>query len=83
MKRYFMKVAWLICAISLLGNVTPAAAQEAAPAKALTPLEQTLLSSERDFIAAAKKVTLHFSSGLCPQISLSSASTGSSTNART
>ncbi len=55
MKRYFMKVAWLICAISLLGNVTPAAAQEAAPAKALTPLEQTLLSSERDFIAAAKK----------------------------
>ena len=78
-----MKLAWLMCAILLLGSVIPGAAQQAAPAKALAPLEQTLLSSEKDFIAAAKKGDAAFFKRTLPQISLSSASTGSSTNART
>ncbi|MGA2375229.1 MAG: nuclear transport factor 2 family protein [Candidatus Sulfotelmatobacter sp.] len=50
-----MKLGWVMCAILSLGSVTPGSAQESAPAKALSPLEQTLLSSERDFLAAAKK----------------------------
>jgi hypothetical protein len=50
-----MKLGWVICAILLLGSVIPGVAQEAAPAKTLSPLEQTLLSGEKDFIAAAKK----------------------------
>ncbi len=50
-----MKLAWVMCTILSLGSVIPAAAQEAASAKALSPLEQTLLSNEKDFLAAAKK----------------------------
>jgi Domain of unknown function (DUF4440) len=50
-----MKLVWVVCAILSLGSVIPGAAQEAAPAKALSPLEQTLLSNEKDFLAAAKK----------------------------
>jgi hypothetical protein len=50
-----MKLGWVISATLLFGSVIPAATQEAAPAKALTPFEQTLLSGEKNFIAAAKK----------------------------
>jgi hypothetical protein len=50
-----MKLYWVISAIFLLGSVKPGAAQEAAPAKPLSPFEQTLLSDEKDFIAASKK----------------------------
>jgi hypothetical protein len=50
MKRYF--VAWLI----LLGMAGSASAQSAnAPAKAPSPLEQTLMSAEKSFVEAAKK----------------------------
>jgi hypothetical protein len=54
MKRYF--VAWLI----LLGMAGGANAQSAAqtpnaPAKAPSPLEQTLMSAEKSFVEAAKK----------------------------
>ncbi|MGB6477487.1 MAG: nuclear transport factor 2 family protein, partial [Candidatus Sulfotelmatobacter sp.] len=50
-----MKLVWGMCAILSLASVIVGAAQEAAPVKALSPTEQTLLSSERDFLAAAKK----------------------------
>jgi hypothetical protein len=50
-----MKLGWIMSAIFLFGSIMSAAAQEAAPAKPLSPLEQTLLSGEKDFIAAAKK----------------------------
>jgi len=50
-----MKLGWMMCAILSLGSVIPSVAQEAATARALSPLEQTLVSGEKDFIAAAKK----------------------------
>jgi hypothetical protein len=50
-----MKLVWVMCTILSLGSVIPGAAQQAAPAAALSPLEQTLLSNEKDFLAAAKK----------------------------
>jgi hypothetical protein len=55
-----MKLVWAMCAILSLGAVIPGVAQEAAPAKALSPLQQTLLSGEKDFIAAAKKGDVAF-----------------------
>jgi hypothetical protein len=55
-RRKFMKVQWTVLAILLcLGVGNPAVAQTAAPAKPLTPLEQTLIANEKSFIAAAKK----------------------------
>lgn len=54
MKLGRMKLAWMICAVFLLVSAA-GAAQEAAPAKPLSPLEQTLISGEKGFIAAAKK----------------------------
>jgi len=50
-----MKLGWVICAILSLASVIPAVAQEAMPARTLSPLEQTLLAGEKDFIAAVKK----------------------------
>jgi hypothetical protein len=55
MEGHFMKMAWLICVGLLLGSVIPGVAQAPAPAKALSPLEQTLISSEKSLIEAKKK----------------------------
>jgi hypothetical protein len=49
-----MKVGLGICAIFLLVNVIPCAAQAPA-AKVLSPLEQTLVASEKSLIEAKKK----------------------------
>jgi Domain of unknown function (DUF4440) len=56
-----MTLRCLFCAVFFFSMASVSgAAQEAAPAKALSPLEQTLLSSEKDFIAAAKKGDIAF-----------------------
>ena len=49
-----MKVGLAICAIFLLASVVLSAAQAPA-AKALSPLEQTLIASEKSLIEAKKK----------------------------
>ena len=51
-----MTLHWIAGTILLcLGVGNPAVAQTAATAKALSPLEQTLIANEKSFIAAAKK----------------------------
>src|SRR5271167_4774687 len=50
-----MKLGWVICAVFLLGSVVPSVAQSPAPAKTLSPLEQTLRASEKSLIEAKKK----------------------------
>jgi hypothetical protein len=51
-----MKAGCLICAIVLLlATSTPVIAQNPAPAKTLTPLEQALTASEKSLIEAKKK----------------------------
>jgi hypothetical protein len=54
----FMKLIYF-CAIFLLGSVAAGVAQ-AADGKNLSPLEQTLISGEKGFIAAAKKGDVAF-----------------------
>jgi hypothetical protein len=49
-----MKVRLVICAIFLLASVVPSFAQ-AGPAKVLSPLEQSLIASEKSLIEAKKK----------------------------
>jgi len=44
-----------MCAVFLLGSVILGVAQAPAPAKALSPLEQTLIASEKSLIEAKKK----------------------------
>jgi hypothetical protein len=51
----FMKLVWLGCAIFILGSSISSGAQVAAPAKTLSPLEQTLIASEKSLIEAKKK----------------------------
>jgi len=48
-----MKLSWLICVMLLMA--LPASAQTPAPAKPLTPLEQTLIANEHGLIEAKKK----------------------------
>jgi hypothetical protein len=54
-----MKMRWMACAVfllvSLVVSVVPGVAQESATAKALSPLEQSLISSEKSLIEAKKK----------------------------
>jgi hypothetical protein len=50
-----MKLSLMICAVSLLVSVIPGAAQVPADAKDLSPLEQSLITSERSLIEAKKK----------------------------
>ena len=50
-----MKLGWLICAVFLLASVIPGVAQNPAPGKNLSPLEQTLVASEKNLIEAKKK----------------------------
>ena len=47
-----MKVGWLICADFGLAPIIPGVAQAPAPAKVLTPLEQSLMASEKSLIEA-------------------------------
>jgi hypothetical protein len=53
MKQRYIRI-YVLSAI-LLSSAVTAFAQANAPSKPLTPLEQTLMSAEKDFIAAAKK----------------------------
>ena|ERR1039457_7161235 len=55
MQRHFMKLGWMICAVFLAASVVPGVAQTAAPGKALSPLEQVLMASEKSLIEAKKK----------------------------
>ncbi len=50
-----MKLAGLISAVCLWASVVPAIAQAPAPAKTLSPLEQTLIATEKSLIEAQKK----------------------------
>jgi hypothetical protein len=50
-----MKLGWVIGAIFLLVSVVPFVAQTSAAAKTLSPLEQTLIASEKSLIEAKKK----------------------------
>lgn len=50
-----MKMGWVICAAFCLASGIPSVAQTPAPAKALSPLEQTLIASEKSLIEAKKK----------------------------
>jgi len=50
-----MKAGWMICAFFLLASVVSGAGQSPAAAKALSPLEQTLIASEKSLIEAKKK----------------------------
>lgn len=51
-----MTFRWLAGALFIFWMASiSGVAQEAAPGKALSPMEQTLVSSEKSFIAAAKK----------------------------
>jgi len=50
-----MKVRWLAYAVFFLAGALPAIAQTPAAAKSLGPLEQTVIASEKNLIAAKKK----------------------------
>jgi hypothetical protein len=50
-----MKLAWVSCAVFLLVTVIPSVSQTPAAAKTLSPLEQTLIASEKSLIEAKKK----------------------------
>lgn len=50
-----MKSLYLIFAVFLLSIAVPGIAQTPAPAKALSPFEQTLIASEKSLIEAKKK----------------------------
>jgi hypothetical protein len=50
-----MKSELLICAVLLLAGGIPGSAQTPAPAKVLSPLEQTLIANENSLIEAKKK----------------------------
>lgn len=50
-----MKLGGMVCAIFFLSSVIPSVAQGPAAAKALSPLEQTLMASEKSLIEAKKK----------------------------
>jgi hypothetical protein len=50
-----MKMVWLICAVFLLASVILGVAQAPPSGNALSPLEQSLIASEKSLIAAKKK----------------------------
>jgi hypothetical protein len=50
-----MKLGWVICAVLLLGSVVPGVAQTSLATRALSPLEQNLIASEKSLIDAKKK----------------------------
>jgi len=50
-----MKLCWMICTALFLVSCIPGMAQTRAPAKVLSPLEQTLIGNEKSLIEAKKK----------------------------
>jgi len=50
-----MKLGWMACAVFLVASFIPGVAQESATAKALSPLEQSLIAGEKSLIEAKKK----------------------------
>lgn len=50
-----MKLSWMMIVVFLLGVAICAIAQDSAPAKPISPLEQTLIASEKSLIEARKK----------------------------
>jgi hypothetical protein len=50
-----MKAGWMNCVFFLMASVVSGAGQSPAPAKVLSPLEQTLIASEKSLIEAKKK----------------------------
>jgi hypothetical protein len=50
-----MKISLTICAVLLLASAVPVAAQAPVAAKPRSPLEQTLIASEKSLIEAKKK----------------------------
>ena len=50
-----MKLGWMVCAVFLVASFIPGVAQESATAKALSPLEQSLIAGEKSLIEAKKK----------------------------
>jgi hypothetical protein len=55
MGGHFMKLGWVICVVVLLSNVIPGVAQTPVATRGLSPLEQTLMASEKNLIEAKKK----------------------------
>jgi hypothetical protein len=55
MEGRLMKLGSVIYVVFLLGSVIPGVAQGSAAAKTLSPLEQTLIASEKSLIEAKKK----------------------------
>ena len=54
-QEHFMKLSWMMIVVFLLGVAICAIAQDSAPAKPISPLEQTLIASEKSLIEARKK----------------------------
>jgi hypothetical protein len=50
-----MKSGWISCAVLFLAVIMPGVGQTPTPAKPLSPLEQTLIASEKSLIEAKKK----------------------------
>jgi hypothetical protein len=50
-----VKLGHMICVVFLLGSCIPCVAQAPTTAKGLSPLEQTLITSEKNLIEAKKK----------------------------
>ncbi len=57
MKTHLLKTAYIVFALLIPGAIAQTAN---APEKPLSPLEQTLIANEKDFIAAAKKGDVAF-----------------------
>jgi hypothetical protein len=55
MEGHFVKLGRMICVVFLLGSVISCVAQASPAAKPLSPLEQTLIASEKSLIEAKKK----------------------------
>jgi hypothetical protein len=55
MEGLVMKAGWMNCVFFLMASVVSGAGQSPAAAKVLSPLEQTLIASEKSLIEAKKK----------------------------
>jgi hypothetical protein len=55
MEGRVMKSGWMSCAVLFLAIVIPGVAQGPGPTKPLSPLEQSLMASEKSLIEAKKK----------------------------
>jgi hypothetical protein len=55
MRGSIARLGWIVCAVFLFASVIPCAAQAPTASKVLSPLEQTLIASEKSLIEAKKK----------------------------